>query len=300
MSGIYLVDMVDVLRAAGCVVGESDITDGWQTRARSSGGFPEMPLGTFFHHTASSTTPANDLSYMIHGSDDAPIGNVLLDRSGVFWPVAAGASNCAGKGGPSTFSRGTIPLDSGNTRGFQIEAANNGVGEIWPVAQIDAYFAGANALNAWFGNLPTDVISHAGYTSRKIDPAVATSVEGPWEPRSVNTSGTWNLTDVRDECTRRAGTLPPPPPHPTGVIDMYVIAVERHGWPGPVDLVVAADGTRWNGNGNTSALDQLAGVPRITGVGKDQALGILADRGGIGPHPFNWPEYLDAELAAAW
>ena len=214
MTGIYYADMLYVLRAAGCRVAESSTTDGWQTRARSSGGFPSAPLCVFAHHTASSTSPANDLSYMIDGSDDAPIGNVLLDRDGVYWPIAAGASNCAGKGGPSTFSRGTIPLDSGNTRGFQIEAANNGVGERWPQSQMDAYFAGANALNAHFGNLPTDIISHAGYTSRKIDPATASAVEGPWQPSSVNSSGTWSLDDIRDECARRASTATPPDPTP--------------------------------------------------------------------------------------
>ena len=99
---------------------------------------------------------------MINGSTDAPVGNMLFDRDGIVWPVAAGASNCAGKGGPARFSRGVIPLDQGNTHGWQIEAANNGVGEPWPQAQIDAYFAVSNALNARFGNQPGDVITHHG------------------------------------------------------------------------------------------------------------------------------------------
>jgi hypothetical protein len=297
--GIYFADVLDVLRAAGCRVAENDTTAGWEYRARSSGGFPEVPLGVFWHHTASSTSPESDLEYMINVSDDAPIGNLLLDRSGTYWPIAAGASNCAGKGGPTTFSRGVVPVDSGNTRGWQVEACNAGTGEAWPVVQIDAFFVGSNALNAHFGNLPTDVTGHAHYTSRKIDPATATSVEGPWEPRSINSSGTWNLSDIRSECSRRAGSSPPPS---TGkqVVDMYVIAVSRNGWPGPVDLVVAADGTRWNQNGNTSSLDAVAGVPRLE-VDKDQALGVLVDRPGIGPCPFEiLPAYFDAELAASW
>jgi hypothetical protein len=92
----------------------------------------------------------------------------------------------------------------------------------------------------------------------------------------------------------------PPTPTPTGVIDMYVIAVSRDGWPGPVDLVVSDEGTRWNANGNTSALDKLAGVPRLE-VDKDQTLGLLIDRPGIGNCPFEiLPDYFDAELAAAW
>jgi N-acetylmuramoyl-L-alanine amidase len=216
MTGIYYPEMLDVLRAAGCRVAENSITDGWQTRARSSGGFPSPPLAVFWHHTASSTTPANDLSWQIDGCDDAPVGNLLLDRDGVFWPVAAGASNCAGKGGPASFSRGTIPADSGNTRGWQIEVANNGVGEPWPQVQIDAYFAGSNALNAHVGNRPNDVITHAEWApTRKIDPATAAAVQGSWRPVPVTSSGTWDLDDIRDECNRRASATPDPGPDPT-------------------------------------------------------------------------------------
>jgi len=218
---------------------------GWETRARSSGGFPAPPLAVFWHHTASSTSPANDLPWMIHGSDDAPIGNVLLDRAGVYWPIAAGASNCAGKGGPASFSRGTIPLDSGNTRGFQVECASNGVGGLWPVEQIDALFAGSNALNAHVGNRPDDVITHQGWTDRKIDPATAAAVQGQWRPVSVTSSGTWSLADVRNECLARAGTLPPPRPS------------DPHPAPPPTkedtSMVVALDsnGTAWIGDGIT-------------------------------------------------
>lgn len=215
MTGIYYPQLLDVLAAAGVPCAVADVNAGWETRARSSGGFPAAPLCVFWHHTASSTSPQNDLSYMVNGSPDAPVGNMLLDRDGVVWPVAAGASNCAGKGGPSTFSRGTIPLDQGNTHGWQIEAANNGVGEAWPSAQLDSYFAASNALNVLFGNQPTDLIGHAHYTSRKIDPATADAVGGPWRPSSVNTSGTWNLDDIRAEAAARAGITPiPVPPGP--------------------------------------------------------------------------------------
>ena len=194
----------------------NDINEGWERRSRSSGGFPAAPLCVFFHHTASSASVSSDLNYMIHNCPDAPVGNMLLDRSGIVWPIAAGASNCAGKGGPQGFSRGTIPQDQGNTHGWQIEAANNGVGEVWPNAQIDAYFKASNALNELFGNLPTDITGHAHYTpGRKIDPATAMAVDGGWQPGSINTSGTWNLDDIRNECARRAGTTPAPqPPNP--------------------------------------------------------------------------------------
>lgn len=219
MSGLYLTWLVDVLRAAGCTVNESSTTNGWQNRARSSGGFPLTPLGIQWHHTASSTQPANDLNWQINGCDDAPVGNLLLDRDGIYWPVAAGAANTAGKGGPMALSRGTIPQDQGNTQSVAIEVANNGVGEPWPEVQVNAYFAGSNAINARLGNRPDDVFSHAlgegnGWTDRKIDPATADAVQGLWKPRSVNSSGTWSLTDIRNECLNRAGQPLPTPPEP--------------------------------------------------------------------------------------
>jgi hypothetical protein len=217
---IYYTDLTDVLRGAGLTVRENATTNGWQSRARSSGGFAAAPLGVFWHHTASSTSPESDLAYMINGSSDAPVGNMLIDRDGACWPIAAGASNCAGKGGPATFSRGTAPVDAGNSTCWQIEAANNGVGEPWPQAQIDAFFAASNALNARFGNLPTDVITHAlgagdGWTDRKIDPATAPAVQGPWRPSSVTSSGTWSLADIRADCDWRATPQPPEVPDMT-------------------------------------------------------------------------------------
>jgi hypothetical protein len=210
VSGIYLTWLADELRSVGLTVVDSGYgIDGWQKRARSSGGFPSTPLGVQWHHTASQTSPQNDIAWQINGCDDAPVGNMTIMRDGSVWLVAAGAANTAGKGGPLTLSRGTIPLDSANTRSVAIEVANNGVGEQWPRAQIDAYFKTSNCINKKLGNLPTDVFSHAlgtgnGWTNRKIDPATAAAVQGPWKPRSVNSSGTWSLDDIRAECQKRA------------------------------------------------------------------------------------------------
>lgn len=216
MTGIYYTEVDEVLRAAGLIVRDDSYNAGWQTRARSSGGFPAPPLGVMWHHTASNKDPSDDLYWQCVACDDAPVGNMLIDRDGVVWPVAAGASNCSGKGGPMTFSRGTCPTDSGNTNLWNIECANDGVGGSWSVATIDAYFAASNALNALFGNRPDDVTSHAlgagdGYTDRKIDPAVAWAVQGGWQPSSVNSSGTWSLADLRAECLARAAAPTPTP-----------------------------------------------------------------------------------------
>lgn len=277
MSGIYYTDIDAVLRAAGLTVAENQYNAGWQTRARSSGGFPSPPLCVFWHHTASSTSIENDLAWQCGGCDDAPVGNMTIDRDGIVWIVAAGASNCAGKGGPASFSRGTIPADSGNTRGWNIEVANNGVGEPWPQAQIDAYFVASNALNAHFGNQPTDVISHAlgdgdGWTDRKIDPATADAVQGPWRPSSCTSSGTWRLADIRAECAARAGGGYGPTPTPEDD-DMKALVIKGAG-----DSYYA-----WNGT-------TIAGIPGLNWVqaGYDQGLYQNVD-----PVPYSQPELDD-------
>ena len=87
-------------------------------------------------------------------------------------------------------------------------------------ADIMFLIAASNALNAHFGNLPTDVISHAlgagdGWTDRKIDPAGP--VEGVWQPSHVNGSGTWSLADIKGECNARAGGVVIPPVEPPPV-----------------------------------------------------------------------------------
>ena len=219
MAGQYLTWLADVIRAAGVnVVEEAN----WKTRARSSGGFPVTPLAVQWHHTASSgSNPRGDINYMLYNSSARPIGNIYLATNGTAHILAAGASNTAGRGGPMNFSRGQIPLDSGNTRSVAIEAANNGVGQAWSQAQIDAFFKISNAINKKLGNKPADLYTHHGYApTRKIDPATTLAVQGPWKPSSVNQQRTWSQTDVRNEATRRSGgtTTPPPtqPPPSTG------------------------------------------------------------------------------------
>ena len=217
MGSYYLTHLRDILSDVGVATKVTSVNEGWETRSRSSGGFNGPPLGIIAHHTASNTAPENDLNWMIHGSADAPIGNMLLAGDGVVWPIAAGAANTAGKGGPVVFSRGTVGLDSGNSTTWNIEAANSGVGEIWTVQQIDAYFAAINALNKHFGNVATDLETHQSYApDRKIDPATAAAVQGAWRPASITSSGTWSIADLREECQRRWGSGPTPVPPPTG------------------------------------------------------------------------------------
>jgi hypothetical protein len=291
VTGIWYTDLLDVLDDAGVAVAVSAVNAGWETRSRNSGGFPVTPLAVVFHHTASKTSPYNDLSYMIDGSPDAPVGNMLLDRDGVVWPVAAGAANTAGKGGPAAMSRGVIPLDQGNTHTWNIEAANNGVGEPWPVDQIDAYFAASNALNAHFGNQPEDVLTHAlgdpavpGWTSRKIDPATATAVEGLWFPGSVTSSGTWSLEHIRIECRNRANPQPPQPQPPQEDPDMPITFIAAA--PAYATVLVAIDGAgtsvlAFATDDDLNQIAAAAGNPPVIHISGPQMAEIMG-RAGLG------------------
>lgn len=223
MANRYLTDLARWCRNAGLVTIEDP---GWEHRARSSGGFDgDRPWAVMWHHTASATSPQNDVNYMVRGSPDAPVANLLLARDGSVWVMAGGATNTNGKGYAYRTSKGTIPNDQMNTHAVSIEAANNGVGEAWTQQQIDAYFRLSLALTEALGLAPGDVCNHQTWApDRKIDPATAAAVQGPWRPRPVGSSGTWNQSDVVTELIERSGVPTPPPPED----DMTFIYAFQH------------------------------------------------------------------------
>lgn len=253
MQGEALLWLPQALAEAGLHV---VLYDGWEDRARSSGGFTGgKPFGVFWHHTASVASPSDDANYCCHGADARPLTNLLLPRDGSVWVLAAGATNTNGKGQRIQFSRGVVEMDQANTSVVGMEICNNGVGEAWPQVQIDAAFAASNAINRHMGNQPTDVSSHQHYApDRKIDPATAAAVQGPWKPRSINSSGSWNVDDIRTECFERFDEAPDPTPIPPGDDDMkqiYYVVTGAHAkfigippiveWTGPgTDKTVAA------------------------------------------------------------
>jgi hypothetical protein len=207
-------NVATVLRNAGVNVQEYA---GWQTRSRSSGGMNQF-MGILAHHTASNTTPQNDLSYMVNGSPDAPVSNGLLDRDGVFWLIAGGASNHGGKGGgsdsrpPWDTSKGRMPVDASNSNTFGIECANNGVGQAYPEPQQNAYTKMCAALSSAYGlRMPSDLRSHWEWTDRKCDPT------GPSRFCDGNRNGCngacrWNMDIFRAEVASIMGGGPPPTP----------------------------------------------------------------------------------------
>jgi hypothetical protein len=285
MTGRYLVELADVLRAAGVHVVE---VDGWQTRARKSGGYAgNRPWCVMWHHTASQATPDQDIAYII-GADTAPISNLYLDRTGCVHVIAAGATNTNGKGGPQQFSRGIVPLDCMNEYAVSIEAANSGLGEQWPQVQVDAFFQASIALTNWLGLEPTDISSHAGWTTRKIDPATAAAVQGPWRPASVNSSGTWSLEDLRHEAARRAATAPTPPtptpptPTPPKDTDMPIAFVAAA--PNNATVLVAIDGAgtsvlAFATEEDRATITEAAGNPPTIHISEAQMGEIMARAG---------------------
>ena len=272
MGARYLTDLAGRLRAAGCTVVE---LDGWQTRARSSGGYDGAgPWAVFWHHTASSGDGAADAHYCTFGSADAPVCNVVVGRDGVVYVCAAGATNTNGKGGPHLLPGGrTIPLDGANSRVFGMELSSDGVGMTYPAAQMTAAFA-VSLTVAGYGIRPDDVVTHQVWApTRKIDPATATAVQGGWSPRSVTSSGTWSLPDLRAELNARAGA-PAPTPDP-GDDDMALFLIESPagGWyvtdgltarkaiqPGGIDFALdGIDKGLWRGAGRAPIQLDVAG-----------------------------------------
>lgn len=284
MGSRYLTWLADELRAAGLTVIEYD---GWQTRARSSGGFePGRPWLVMWHHTASQASPENDAAYCAEGADTAPVCNVIVNRDGSVTVIAAAATNTNGSGIPITVSRGTVPEDQMNTHAFGMEIANSGVGEPYSEAQIDAAFTVSDVVNLMCGNAPDDVCTHAVYApDRKIDPARAAAVLGGWRPDGYSSADTWVLEDVEDEATRRAQPVPTPDPE-----DGDMIRVD-YGYPGTdpwwTRMLIGGVGITWIQGHANDDLDQL--VPAHLQIANDRhMLDVLASFRAIGPPPSTW------------
>lgn len=275
MGQVWVTSLPDVLRDGGLVV---DVWPGWEVRARSTGGYDGL-WAVQVHHTASATSPESDCRYMWEGSPDRPIGAIHLARDGRFTVGAAGATNTSGKGGPRPTIHGTIPLDSANRYVLSIEAANNGVGEAWPKAQVDAYIRGCAVLNTAYGLSVGDLHGHwewcePNYPGRKIDPAGAS--------RYATGGDKWDMNAFRSDVFN-ATTPPAPIPPPTipGDEDMTVKLVLTDVRNAAVYLCDANTKT-WVDNGHTAA---------------ELAKRITESQGGTVPSPwdgFTYREFIHA------
>ena len=200
MGDRYLVDLAEVCRRTGYPVIE---VEGWQHRARGSGGYSDgKPDHVMTHHTASgpSMDGWGDVNYMTFSHGDAPLCNIYLSRVPEIFVCAAGATNTNGSGDCSHISPDTM-----NSSAIGIEAGNDGVGEQWPTRQQDAYVTLCRVLCDAYGIANDRVHGHAEWApSRKIDMA--------GNSRYASGGSTWNFDVFRHDIAGAIGPGPTPPP----------------------------------------------------------------------------------------
>lgn len=186
MGARYLHDLADVCRSTGYLV---ILVDGWEHRARGSGGYNDgKPDHVMLHHTGSppSSDGWPDANYCTFGDEDAPLCNLYLSRAAEIYICAAGATNTNGTGDCPHLSPDTM-----NSSAIGIEA-NGGYGHPWPDVQQDAYLKLVSTLCSAYGIAHDHVESHAEWApSRKVDPA--------GESRWAKGSATWNEDAFRGD-----------------------------------------------------------------------------------------------------
>lgn len=173
--------LADVLRAAGLVVRESD---GWQNRGSAFSDGMQL-RGIVGHHTASNKSSGNNPSLytVINGRPDlaGPLCQMLLARDGSYDVIASGKANHGGDGSYPDWP------SSANSNALAIEAENDGIGEVWPVQQMECYAVGSAAVLEHMGRTSSDWIGHFEWArGRKIDP------RGEWVGGSTSAEDWWS------------------------------------------------------------------------------------------------------------
>lgn len=179
MSGVFLTDMVKVLKAAGINAEGMTYTQGkrkgmsWKRVGFNGMGYSDVPLGIVWHHDAS---PEGDspgaldwcMYYASDGSTDlTPAANIWVDRYGKWWVYAAGYSNHAGLGSWPKLGL----YNNGNARLLGIETDHTD-GEAWTEAQITSLRLGTAALLKHWGRPADNLIGHKEWApNRKSDPS---------------------------------------------------------------------------------------------------------------------------------
>lgn len=156
---VMLHDLADICRDAGLTVIE---VDGWRTRGH--GEFDTLQT-VVCHHTAGKRYDENypSLATVRDGRTGlpGPLSQLGLGRDGTVYVIAAGVAWHAGAVTSTAYN---------NWHSIGIEAENDGIGEPWPEAQLDAYARLCWALASRYG---LRVMGHKEICDppgRKIDP----------------------------------------------------------------------------------------------------------------------------------
>ena len=210
-AALWMDNLANALRYVGLAVVE---VEGWQRRSRSSNsGYSRVPTHVVVHHTASATSAENDVNYMTFNADAKPIANLYIERNGVVHVMAGGPTNTNGSGEDKW--GGGVPDDSMNSYAVGIEIGNDGIGEYYPEAQVDAARLASAvllvALNEPIGHLR----SHFEWTDRKVDPS------GPPLDTPETPGIEWDMDQFRGDVYAliTGGDLPEPPPIPPPPVD---------------------------------------------------------------------------------
>lgn len=217
MGTVVLATVPDVLRKAGVPV---RLWPGWETRSRSSGGFIDL-RGIGHHHDAITEGVSEDARSR-SGWDretnlNRPVGNARVHKDGLWVIGAVMATNTQGRGPSLRMSRGVVPENMANHYFFSLEPSNNGIGEVWPDAQVQSIITGSAALMLAYGLKPGDNMAHFETApGRKIDPFGNSLITGR---RNVM----WPMDKLRGEIWLRSlwlieqGLAWGSPPRPTPV-----------------------------------------------------------------------------------
>lgn len=216
MGAIYVDrELIDLYRFFGLTVNE---VPGWEHRARSSGGFPIKCEAHWGHHTA--TGPSSDgwpaVRYATFDAPAKPVANEFIDRQGVIWIAAGGATNTEGAGGPWHH----IGRDAANGVSWGTEVMNNGIGEPYPEVQQQA-FLNASQIFAFY------CIRKGWWTLAQVGAGIRNGTHFEWAPtRKIDLRGPsrwtgganikWDYNKFRQDVYEGVKLLlaPPPPPPP--------------------------------------------------------------------------------------
>jgi hypothetical protein len=171
MSGVWLTDLVKVLRQGG--IDAEGLTykygryagKSWKQVGWNGLGYKEL-RGIMLHHDASPAGPSPGALGWCMYSELAPCAAIWVDMKGKWWIYAAGLTNHAGVG-----SRPLAPNSTGNQYYLGIECDHT-LNEPWPKVQLDSIRKGIAVLMKHYDLDPKVALEfHKTYApGRKNDP----------------------------------------------------------------------------------------------------------------------------------